>query len=434
MKKLIKKIIVWYITFFASLVLKRHKPKIIAVVGSVGKTSTKDMLFAGLSDHIHIRKNQKSLNSEIGTPLTILGLRNPWNSPVGWLKVCLLAPLRSFKSNYPEWLVLELGVDSPGDMDKIIKWIRPIITVITELPLIPAHVGSFNTAEEVRVEKRKIINATSPKGLLILNGDSEFTKSSKQNFAGQIKLFGFNNDCDIRLSQAGIKYLDSEGVSLPSGISMKITIAGQSFDYIYEGVLGIQHMYPVAVTVAVGSHLGIAVDKILESIDNNYKPVPGRMRLLFGKNNSMIIDDSYNSSPVASEAALETLSLINNSGKKIAVLGEMLELGRYSDQAHRNIGLTVKNSKIDNLYTVGDKAEIISDEAKKLGMNERAVEHYSNYKDVSLTVASRLKPGDVVLVKGSQGARMERIVELLIDPGKIDAGALVRQEVEWKKR
>ena len=150
MRSFFKKLVATLLRAEARLVLRKYNPKVIAVTGSVGKTSAKDAIYAVIADQFHARKSEKSFNSEIGLPLTILGIPNAWNNPFKWLQNLLdgLA-LYLFRTSYPEWLVLEVGADRPGDIKKVASWLKVDIAVITRLPEMPVHVELFSSPAEV---------------------------------------------------------------------------------------------------------------------------------------------------------------------------------------------------------------------------------------------------------------------------------------------
>src|SRR3989338_7493023 len=174
MKHFFRHIITSILSAEARLLLARKKPKIIAITGSVGKTSTKDALYAVLKTHMRVRKSEKSFNSSLGVPLSVLGLPNAWGNPFGWLRnICegLMAAL--FSDDYPEWLVLEVGVDRPGDMAAITAWVQPDIVVLTRLPHIPGPGEVFGAPEEGAKEKLQLFFALYENGILVYNNDDE---------------------------------------------------------------------------------------------------------------------------------------------------------------------------------------------------------------------------------------------------------------------
>jgi len=183
MKSIFKKIVVLIIQWEAVFVLKKYKPKIVAVTGSVGKTSTKDAIFTVMSAKFFVRKSEKSFNSEIGVPLTILGCSNAWNNPILWVKNIIEGfMLIVLKNHYPKWLVLEVGADRPGDIESIAKWLKPDVVVLTALPDVPVHIEYFDSLEEIIKEKEYLLGALKEDGILILNNDDEKVRAFKQKY------------------------------------------------------------------------------------------------------------------------------------------------------------------------------------------------------------------------------------------------------------
>ena len=174
MKNVLKSVVVKILIWEARLLLKRAKPTIVAVTGNVGKTSTKDAIYSVLKDHKRTRKSEQGFNTDIGVPLTILGLRNAWNDPIRWFKNIIDGLLEALHpGKYPEVLVLEIGVDHPGDMKKLASWVKPDVVVITRLPDVPVHVEFFDSPEAVVQEKLELLKALKPDGIFVYNNDDE---------------------------------------------------------------------------------------------------------------------------------------------------------------------------------------------------------------------------------------------------------------------
>jgi UDP-N-acetylmuramoyl-tripeptide--D-alanyl-D-alanine ligase len=179
-------------------VLRVYKPRIVAITGSVGKTSTKDAIYSVLAPHVFVRKSEKSFNSEIGIPLTILGRPNAWNNPFGWLENLIDGlVLIVWRTKYPEWLVLEVGADRPGDISSVAKWLRADIVVITRLPDVPVHVEFFDSPEDVIREKASLLRALKPDGTFVANADDEKVLALRDDVPGQSMTFGFSLGSDI---------------------------------------------------------------------------------------------------------------------------------------------------------------------------------------------------------------------------------------------
>jgi UDP-N-acetylmuramoyl-tripeptide--D-alanyl-D-alanine ligase len=438
MKDFFKKIIIVLLTLEAKAVIKKYKPRIVAVTGSVGKTSAKDAIYEVLAhtSGARVRKSQKSFNSELGLPLTILGRPNAWNNPFAWIQNVIDGLfLIIFHSPYPEWLVLEVGADRPGDIQSVAKWLPVEVAVITRLPEVPVHVEFFNSAEEVVEEKAALIDALVPDGTLVLYADESRSDDMRRRAVGKhISTFGFNEEADVRAQNFSVLY--EEGVAhAPIGISAHISAGGSSVPVQVIGTAGAHTLLPALAAVAVGRTLGKDLAECVQAL-GSYMPPQGRMHLLAGIKGSTIIDDTYNSSPAAVAAALDTLVLIapeKSGGRKIAALGDMLELGRHSVEEHRKIG-TYAAACTDILITVGFRARDIAQGALDAGMDEKNILQYEDAEKAGEELAALIGQGDIILVKGSQSIRMERTVEELMANPEMAHELLVRQDQEWTKR
>lgn len=419
MKETFKNIIIHILTWEAQMLLKRHKPKIVAITGSLGKTGTKDAVAAALSAKYSVRKSPKSFNSEFGLPLSVLGLQNAWSNPLKWLVIIVRGfCIAFFTKTYEEVLVLEIGADKPGDIKKVAQWLQADIVLITAVPETPVHVEFYPTAKDVLKEKAQLINALKKTRGVLITGTDEFVSTLYNEYGKTLRV-----DYDT----AEIVYRDS----LPIG--MRFIIDGEVVNII--GVLGEHQGFAPAFAISVAKEFGVNIDDAIIAIESMSK-TQGRMRLLDGKNGSVIIDDSYNSSPEALRAALVTLGRIEASGKKIALLGDMRELGKYSDAEHRRAGMQAAHI-VDELYTVGPQARILAESAIEEGLQESNVHIFDTDKatEAGKELAGKLKQGDIILVKSSQGKlRLEKAVKEMMRDSSRANKLLVRQEKEWLTR
>lgn len=429
---LIKKILTFILTIESRLILAKYKPFIIAVTGSVGKTSAKDAIYTALlGGGGFIRKSEKSMNSEIGLPLTIIGAPNAWKSLSGWSKNIWKGFVLIMKrTTYPDTLVLEIGADHPNDIKSVARWLRPNIAVITKIASTPVHVEFFDSAEQVFLEKSALATNVRSGGTVILYGDDEKVLSISKMLASNIKVitFGLSQNAEVRGANGHIVYENN----FPSGYGFNIQVDGKNYEVVNKKVLGSTLIYPNLCAVAVAKAKGLNIDSVISALQNHESP-KGRMNVLYGLNDSIIIDDSYNSSPDAVVTALETLKSIQTGGQKIAVLGDMMELGKYSADQHREIGKRV--AEVANiLITVGSRSYATAEEAIKSGMKEENVLTFDRSTEVAGTLFPMINPNDVILIKGSQSIRMERVVKALLkEPEKADR-LLVRQEKEWLEK
>ncbi len=431
MKKIFKKITIFIIQIEAQLVLKKYKPKIVAVTGSVGKTSAKDAIYTALSSAFFVRRSEKSFNSEIGIPLTILGCQNAWNNPLIWLKNILAGlGVILFKNHYPKWLVLEVGADAPGDIESVAQWLKPDVVVLTKFAEVPVHVEFFKSPEAVIEEKKKLIEYLKKDGVLIINNDDEKMQSILAPQGTRRISFGFNDNSEIKGSNYQIVYENS----VPVGINFKVDSSGVSVPLTLKGVLGKHQVLPflIALAVAVSQDLNIvSVSQVLEKRESFQ---PGRMNLLEGIKQTVLIDDSYNSSPIAVEKAINTLDDIEMSdGRKIVVLGDMLELGKYSTEEHKKIGKIVATA-CDILVAVGVRSKEIVEGALLGGMSEKNILQFENSENAGKYLQNFIQPNDIILVKGSQSIRTEKVIEEIMAFPEKKSELLVRQEVEWLNR
>ncbi|MBX4199941.1 UDP-N-acetylmuramoyl-tripeptide--D-alanyl-D-alanine ligase [Candidatus Parcubacteria bacterium] len=432
MKETIKGIVIYILSALSRGVLRRYQPKIVAVTGTVGKTSTKDAIYFALTPFVSVRKSPKSFNSELGVPLTILGQRNPANNPLGWIKAILDGiGLLLLPNHYPEWLVLEVGTDRPGDITALTRWLKPDMVVVTKLSKVPVHVEAFANPEDLFREKGRLVQALKPGGTLILNSDDEDVLRYKNLSDENIILFGNGNGSDI--SATGYEILYDEN-KMPTGINFAVTFAGEEDKPLPAAILGTvgQHnMYQVLAALAVVRAMGEDVDYAASAL-RRLEPARGRMRIIEGIKSVTILDDTYNSSPVALEEALKTLKSIKAT-RKIAVLGDMLELGRFSLEEHKKAGERVKKSA-GVLLTVGVRSRAMVEGALSAGMDEGKIFQFDDSREAGKFLEQIMKRGDLVLVKGSQGMRMERVVEEVMLHPEEKEKLLARQDKEWQRR
>ena len=424
MKTLFKKIIIAILKLEAKLILARFRPKIIAVTGTVGKTSVKEAVALVLGSEFNVRKSEKSYNSEIGVPLTIIGAQTGWGSFKQWLAV-IFKGLKVFllAGDYPKFLVLEMGVDRPKDMEKMVSWVKPYVAVITAVGTIPVHVQYFSGPEELISEKRKLVECLNDNNWAVLNIDDKAVSSFRKNTKAQTITYGFSESADLVASNYK---MDGEG------IVFKVSYKGNIVPVKLAQFFGRHNVYTALSAIGAGLACGINLVKSVEAV-SKMKPPLGRMNLLEGVNGSLIFDDSYNSSPIAAEAAIEVLSEYP-AKRRIAVLGDMKELGEFSHSEHERIGELLRAKDVWLLFTVGQEAKFIAEGARRSGFDAFKIFEFSDSAEVGEAVKKIIQEGDLILVKGSQSTRMEKVVEKIMAHPENKENLLVRQEEEWKNR
>ncbi len=427
MKSFFKKVVVNILFFLAKRVLLRHRPIVVAVTGSVGKTTTKDFIYEALKHKFKSRKSRKSFNSELGIPLTVLGLSNAWNNPFKWtVNIAKALFIAFFSKDYPEVLVLEVGIDRPGDMDKITSWLKPDVVVMTRLPKVPVHVEYFKTPEEVILEKFKLVDALKSDGVFVYNRDDALIVNRLSDV--RVETVGYSRYLPSDFTAGGDRIIYGDG-GYPVGIEFIIKHHREVERLFINGTIGTQHVYAALAALAVADYFGIDLKSAVNNI-SNFKTQPGRMRLLTGIKSSLIIDDTYNSSPVALENALETLADLKIKGRKIVVLGDMLELGDYTKGEHLRLG-KLAGHQADYLLVFGNFSKYFAEGALSVGMSEANIKQFDSVKRCGLFLQSLLSSGDIVLVKSSQGMRGEKIVFEVMYDSDFAENLLVRQDKNW---
>lgn len=432
MKQLLKKAVIWILRKEAQVVLWRFRPIIIGVTGSVGKTSTKEAIRTVLEAKYRLQASPKSYNSEIGLPLTILGQATAWDDVLGWLRVIGGGLKRMLsRSSYPERLIVEFGVDRPRDMDHALILAKPVIGVVTAIGEVPVHVEFFAGPKELAEEKEKLVRSLPSDGHALLNYDDETVREMSARSLAPVITYGFDERADARASQEQLLIRNEDGAQIPEGTMFRFDYEGSSVPVRLFGAFGKPQIYAALAGAAVGIVSGMNLIEIAEAL-TRYTPPPGRMRLLDGIKNTRILDDSYNASPLAMHAAFDILRDLP-AQRKIAVVGDMLEIGKYTPEAHRAIVRRFSEWG-DLLVTVGPRARFAAEEARERGMPAERVWSFYTADEVEKELQPFLEEGDLILIKGSQAIRLERVVEAIMAHPERAGELLCRQEKFWKKK
>lgn len=403
----------------AHKIVEQYKPVIVGITGSTGKTTTRKAISKVLEKHFRVYTPPRNLNDKLGLPLAIIGEDTAGRSLWGWFWIVVKAMrLLTSKSRYPEVLVLEYGIDRVGEMDELLKIAVPNIGVLTSVGF--SHYEFFKDLETVEIEKGKLLRAVGETGTTFVNADNVGAVSSaSKSGAGPIG-YGLQNG-EVR----AISVQEDFG-------SMETTVQVEgrngAYDAKFTGI-GMPHVSAVLGAVAVAEHLGMNKADIEIGL-SEYAPVQGRLNFLTGLKKSWLIDDTYNAAPDSTAVALKLFSRIP-SGHKIAVLGDMLELGSVSLEEHRKIGKLVAEIRPNHLVTVGEMGKVIAESAKEHGYPEEQTISVDVSTVASPLVHDLVEEGSLVLVKGSQGMRMEKISkEVMAEPMKARE-LLCRQDAGW---
>lgn len=352
--------------------------KMVAVTGSVGKTSTKDMIASVLGQKYNVLSTAGNFNNQIGLPLTLFNI-----------------------DKTHEVVVTEMGMNSLGEIETLSKIACPDIAIITNIGI--AHIEKLGSRQNILKAKMEIVQGLKPDGVLILNGDDALLSGLKNFVKVKVKYYGTEQDADVH---AGNIRIESEEV-------LRFDVLTKSGEHTFSlPAPGRHNVYNALSAIAVGLELDVEPEDIKNGL-KCYTQANMRMNIYSTDNGIKIIDDTYNANPQSMEAAINVLSEMKNYSRKIAVLGDMLELGNWSNNAHRGIGRLLTLKGIDYIITLGENARNIANGAVEAGISEDNVVMFDDAEDINTFLGNFIKNGDIILVKGSRAMKMERIVEFI---------------------
>jgi len=424
MKAFVQNLLGW----LAKCILKRHTPDIIAITGSVGKTSTKEAIYCVLQQKYNVRKTSGNYNNEFGLPLTIIGAVSGNRNIFKWASIIIKGLAYAFLPlSYPKILILEMGADRPGDIGYLTNFVQCRVGVVTEVA--QSHIEFFGSLENIAKEKGELVKSLEDKGLAILNADNPLVLAMAENLKSAVVTFGFGETADLRATDIAFNYSENGKIQ---GLSFKLNFRGTSIPVRLNNILAKHQIYSALIAAAVAEELEMNLVEISARLAD-FSPPPGRLNLIVGIKKTFIIDDTYNASPDSTRAALEVLQEIK-AGRKIAVLGDMLELGAETEKSHRQIGRKLFDIKADLVFFLGNRMKFAAEELQKHNFNPENIFHFENHADLGRKLQAEMREGDLVLIKGSQSMRMEKIVEEVMFNPQVAEKLLCRQDLEWKRK
>jgi UDP-N-acetylmuramoyl-tripeptide--D-alanyl-D-alanine ligase len=362
----------------ARAVRQQMQARVVAVAGSNGKTSTKNLIHSALLGVLRGSVSPKSYNNDVGVPLAIFPA-----DPA------------------QDYLVLEMGTNHPGEIKVLTEMALPDVAVITNCG--PEHLEFLGDLMGVRRENASIIQGLNPKGLLIINGDDKNLVEATAAYPGKRITFGFNptNDlfaADVECNESGVRFRLNNGRK-----------------QVFVPLLGRHTAANALAAIAVARRLGLTEDQIIDNL-SRAKGTEMRLQLEKTAGGVTVVNDAYNANPASMKAALETAVTLRppmNSGRLAAVVGDMLELGESSDRFHREIGTFAAGCRFDLLACVGEMGALIADAAEAAGMDPSRVRRYPDARTAAAEIPHLARPGDVVLIKASRGTRLELVAQAI---------------------
>lgn len=347
---------------------------IIAVTGSVGKTTTREMITAALEVQYHVFHTEGNFNSQVGVPLTIDRM-----------------------TGEEEVAVLETGISEFGEMTKLAAMVQPQMAVVTNIGV--SHIENLKSRENIMAEKLRITEGMPEDGIVFLNGDDELLMSAKNNINRPVITYGLSEHCDYR----------AEHVVTKNGqITFDCVVEEKKYPVVLN-VLGIHNVRNALVAIAVAHEMGITIEAATKAFVN----FQGLRQRIYKCGDYIVIDDAYNASPDSMKAGIDVLDNFETTGRKIAVLADMLELGEESYNYHYDIGIYLAEKKIDMLIYMGEKAEYINRGVRDHNICTTLVPANTGVEIIRI-LKRILSKGDVVLLKASHGMHLDEVVKELI--------------------
>ena len=353
----------------------KHDVRVIGVTGSVGKTTCKELIAAVLGHRYPVLKNEANLNTEIGVPLTLLGLRPD-----------------------QRWATIEMAMYGRGDIALLCDIAKPQIGVVTNIG--PVHLERLGSMGAIVAAKGELVESLPPDGLAVLNGDDPRAAGLAGRSKARVLLYGLSPQCQVRATEIASRGLE--------GVSFRLTL-GEAAVAVSTPLPGRHHVYPALAAAAVAISEGLTLPEVAAALAEARPPL--RLRVLAGVKGSTILDDSYNASPASMLAALDLLSEMK--GRRLALLGDMLELGEAEEEGHRQVGERAARA-CDALFLVGERARIMAEAARAAGLAEVRV--FESKEEAAASLKPELQGSDYLLVKASRGLALETVVEALRAP------------------
>lgn len=344
---------------------------IVGITGSVGKTTAKEMVAQALSAQFRVLKTAGNQNSQVGVPITVCGLRKDHTAAV-----------------------VEMGVSMPGEMARIAGVVKPTCAVMTNIGV--SHIEFMKTRENILAEKARIADYLPPDGALFVNGDDDLLPTLKETMGSRVVTFGLGPTCDWRAF--GLNEADK-------GTFFTCQSPAGERTELFVPAAGEHNVRNALCAMAVARYLGVPAGDVVRAI-SAYK-APAMRQQMVEANGLLIIDDSYNASPDSMRSAIDVLSTRPVTGKRAAVLADMLELGDFSQQGHYQVGQYAKERGVELLVAVGPLSREIA-----AGYGEGA-RWFATNQEAAAFLRDALRPGDAVLVKGSRGMKTDEIVAAL---------------------
>lgn len=360
----------------AAFLRRNSDVSVVAITGTNGKTTTKEMTASVLGEAFSVLKTPGNFNNLVGLPLTLFGLKESH-----------------------EWAVVEIAMNHPGEIRRLTEISNPDLGVITNVE--PGHLEGVRDIDGVMAAKGELLEGLAEESTAVLNVDDERVCQLAERYGGRVVTFGIDSSAEVW------------------GAPVSQTRSGSSFDLSwYEETVRVSlkipgrgAIYNALAAAAVGYRAGLSIEEVKKGLESA-GPLPGRMQVSTLPGGIHLIDDTYNANPGSVSVAIETLGSLKGSGRGVFVIGDMMELGAHSQSAHKQIGVLAARAGLSGLYITGDFAGYVAEGASGAGMDRGRI-FVGSREEIVEALKDRLGPGDWLLVKGSRLSAMEKVVEAL---------------------
>jgi UDP-N-acetylmuramoyl-tripeptide--D-alanyl-D-alanine ligase len=397
------------LAFCTKLIIKKRKVKVIGVTGSLGKTTTTNFIYKVLKQKYPRSFLNNDLTTGVPTLLSIFGYKPSRELRKQIAEMFLIFGktvmlLLNKKEEFPSHLILELRCQFHGkNLIKLTKKLKPEIRIITAVEIV--HAQSLGSLSEIASYKKALIEySCSREHFAILNYDDPYVRKMAKDTKAKVIFYGLNEKAEVRATNIQIN---------ENGLFFNLKDkSGENIIFNVPGIIDKAHVYGILISIIVGRIYKMTWDELKEAV-SLIEPIEGRGKILIGKKNVMVINNTFNANVRSMKSAINSLASFSKNKRKVAILGDMLELDKFSDQCHREVGETINNQNVDFLITIGENAQKIEEEAIKNRFKKENVCHYKDVDQALMEIDGLIKENDIVLIKASHGMKLDKIVDFL---------------------
>ncbi|NLJ71394.1 MAG: UDP-N-acetylmuramoyl-tripeptide--D-alanyl-D-alanine ligase [Syntrophomonadaceae bacterium] len=351
----------------------------VAITGSVGKTTTKELLYSCLSSTYNTLYSEGNYNNDIGVPLTLFNLDK--SKEIG---------------------IIEVAMRGRGEISRLVDMIRPVCAIITNVELV--HLESLASIENIAKAKCEVLEYLRAEDFALINGDQALLVDTASAYPTCLYTFGFKDNCDCQVINV---------ISHNTGMRLYLKVFKE--DFVIDFPIPVPKLaLNILAAISMAHLLGVPMPKIIKQIES-YEPTSNRLHINNLPTGGIVINDTYNANPVSMAAALEATRFLKGNKQSVAVLGDMLELGSYEEKGHLAVGHSVVANDIDILLTIGNRAKDIAVAASEAGMDKTNIHHFNDKTECLNFLRHRLSKTEIVLFKASRGLRLETLIDDWLD-------------------